>query len=74
MDSSKKRKSDRIYWIDGIFFAYGERPFGRRLLYPDDPVDPVQLLFKDKNPFLFFAVLRNRYLSALYVTAVSYSI
>jgi hypothetical protein len=49
---------DRIYRIDGIFFACGERPFGRRPSYPDDPVDPVQLLFKDKNPFLFFAVLR----------------
>jgi len=32
---------DRIYRIDGIFFAYGERLFGRRPLYPDDPVDPV---------------------------------
>jgi hypothetical protein len=32
---------DRIYRIDGIFFACGERPFGRRPLYPDDPVDPV---------------------------------
>jgi hypothetical protein len=50
---------DRIYRIDGIFFACGERPFGRRPLYPDDPVDSVQLLFKDKNPFLFFAVLRH---------------
>jgi hypothetical protein len=49
---------DRIYRIDGIFFACGERPFGRRPLYPDDPVDPVQLPFKDKNPFLFIAVLR----------------
>ena len=49
---------DRIYRIDGIFFACGERPFGRRPSYPDDPVDPVQLLFKDKNPFLFLAVLR----------------
>jgi hypothetical protein len=34
---------DRIY---RIFFACGERPFGRRPLDPDDPVDPVQLLFK----------------------------
>jgi hypothetical protein len=42
---------DRIYRIDGIFFACGERPFGRRPLYPDDPVNPVQLLFIDKNPF-----------------------
>ena len=49
---------DRIYRIDGIFFACGERPFGRRPLYPDDPVNPVHLLFIDKNPFLFFAVLR----------------
>jgi hypothetical protein len=31
----------------GFFFACGERPFGRRPLYPDDPVDPVQLFFKD---------------------------
>jgi len=38
--------------IDGIFFACGERPFGRRPLDPNDPVDPVQLLFKNKNPFL----------------------
>ena len=52
--------------LTGFFFACGESPFGRRPLYPDDPVDPVQLLFKDKNPFLFFAVLR--YLSALYET------
>jgi hypothetical protein len=48
---------DRIYRIDEIFFACGERPFGRRPLYPDDPVNPVQLLFIDKKPFLFFAVL-----------------
>jgi hypothetical protein len=27
--------------------------FGHRPLHPDDPVDPVQLSFKDKNPFLF---------------------
>jgi hypothetical protein len=26
---------------------------GRRPLYPGDPVDPVQLFFKDQNPFLF---------------------
>ena len=43
---------DRIHRIDGIFFACGERPFGRRPLDPDDPVDPVQLLFKNKNPLL----------------------
>jgi hypothetical protein len=44
---------DRIYRIDGIFFARGEDLFGRRPLYPDDPddpVDPVQLLSKDNNP------------------------
>ncbi len=41
--------------IVDIFFARGERFFGRRPLYPDDPVDPVQLLFKDKNPFLLFS-------------------
>jgi len=27
---------DRIYRIDGIFFAYSERPFGRKPLYPDN--------------------------------------
>jgi len=37
-----------------IFFAFGEKTFGPRPLYPDDPVDPVIFLFKDKNPFLFF--------------------
>ena len=47
---------DRIYRIDRIFFAFGERPFGRRPLYPDDPVDPVQLPFKDKNPFLKYSI------------------
>ena len=49
---------DRIYRINEIFSACGERPFGRRPFCPDDPADPVQLLFNDKNPFLFFAVLR----------------
>ena len=34
---------DRIYRIDGIVFAFGEEPFGRRPHYPNDPVDPVQL-------------------------------
>jgi len=33
---------DRIYRIDGIFFVYGERPFGRRPFYPDDPACPVK--------------------------------
>jgi hypothetical protein len=46
---------DRIYRIDGIFFAYGETPFGRRPLYPDDPVDPVQFIIKNKNPFLRYS-------------------
>jgi hypothetical protein len=32
---------DRIYRINGIFFAYGEIPLGRRPLFPDDPVNPV---------------------------------
>jgi len=35
---------DRIYRIIGNFFACGEGPFGRRPQYPNDPVDPVQLL------------------------------
>jgi hypothetical protein len=46
---------DRIYRIDGIDFAYGGEPFGQRPFYPDDPVDPVQLSFKDENPFLILA-------------------
>jgi hypothetical protein len=44
---------DRIYRIDEIFFACGDRPIGQRPLYPEDPVDPVQLPFEDKNPLLF---------------------
>jgi hypothetical protein len=44
---------DRIYRIDRIFFACGESTFGRRPLDPDHPVNPVHLLFKNKNPFLF---------------------
>ncbi len=46
-------KFDRI---DAGFsmFACGERPFGRRLRYPYDPVDQVQLLFKEENPFLIY--------------------
>jgi hypothetical protein len=32
---------DRIYRINGIFFACGEIPSGRRPFYPDDPVNPV---------------------------------
>jgi hypothetical protein len=32
---------DRIYRINGILFACGEIPLGRRPYYPDDPVDPV---------------------------------
>ena len=50
---------DRIYRIDGIFFACGERPFGRCPIYPDNPVDRVQLLFKDKNPFLLNPYLKQ---------------
>jgi hypothetical protein len=47
-----------IYRITEIFFACGEElPFGRRSLYPDDPVNPVQLYFKDKNPILFLPYL-----------------
>jgi hypothetical protein len=32
---------DRIYWINGIFFACGEIFLGLRPFYPDDPVNPV---------------------------------
>jgi hypothetical protein len=32
---------DRIYRINGIFFACGEILLGRRPFYPDDPVNPV---------------------------------
>jgi hypothetical protein len=46
---------DRIYRIDGIFLPPARSPFGRRPVYPDDPVDPVQFSFKDENPFLIFA-------------------
>jgi hypothetical protein len=35
---------DRIYRIIRNLFAYGKELFGRRPHYPDDPVDPVQLL------------------------------
>ncbi len=44
---------DRIYRIDYIFFTCGDKPFGRRPLYPDDP---VRLFFKDKNPFLQYSI------------------
>jgi hypothetical protein len=47
---------DRIYRIDWIFSPSARSPFGRRPVYPDDPVDPVQFSFKDENPFLIFAV------------------
>jgi len=57
---------DRIYRIDGIFFACGEGLFGRRPLYPDDPVNPVQLSFKGKNPFLFLPYFNLRRLSFLF--------
>jgi len=36
---------DRINGIDRFFFACGETPFGRRPLYPDDPVNPVNCYF-----------------------------
>jgi len=32
---------DRIYRINGIFFAFGEVPFGRRPFYLNNPVNPV---------------------------------
>jgi hypothetical protein len=36
---------DRIYRINRIFFHLQPVGFGRRPHYPDDPVDPVQLVF-----------------------------
>jgi len=35
---------DRIYRIEGIVFAFGEGPFGRRPHYLEDPIDPVKLI------------------------------
>jgi hypothetical protein len=40
--------------IISMFLACGEGPFGRRPHYPDNPVNPVQFNFLNKNPFLFF--------------------
>jgi hypothetical protein len=37
---------DRIYRINGILFACGEIPLGRRPYYPDDPVNPVENYFR----------------------------
>jgi urocanate hydratase len=51
---------DRINRIIRDFFAFGEGPFGRRPLNPDDPVDPVQVVFfLIRNPFLFFLLKIN---------------
>jgi len=38
----------------GFSFACSERPFGRRPFFPDDLVDPVQLLSENVNPFLTY--------------------
>jgi len=32
---------DRIYRINGVLYACGDLPLGRRPFYPDDPVNPV---------------------------------
>jgi hypothetical protein len=32
---------DRIYRINGIFFACGEMPLGQRSFYLNNPVNPV---------------------------------
>jgi hypothetical protein len=53
-----------VEWIRFLFFLTGfteltgfcspaASAFGPRPLYPVDPVNPVQLFFKDKNPFPF---------------------
>ena len=47
---------DRIYRIDWIFFACGEKPFSRSPSYPDDP---VQLFFKDTNLFFLNPYLKQ---------------
>jgi len=44
---------DRIDWI---FFACGEKPFGRSLFYPDDP---VQFHIKDTNSFFLNPYLKQ---------------
>jgi len=57
---------DRIYRIDGIFFAFGEEPFRPKAVYPDDPVDPVQFSFKDENPYLFLPYFNLRFFRFLF--------
>ena len=39
--------------LTGFFFACGASPFGRRPLYPDDPVDPVRKIKLYMLSFLF---------------------
>jgi hypothetical protein len=41
-------------------------PFDRRPFYPDDPVDPVQISFKNKNPVLFFRILNSAFFTFLH--------
>ena len=50
---SYKLYLDRINRILRILFASGEGPSGRRPQYPNNPVNPVQFLLNNKNPFLF---------------------
>jgi hypothetical protein len=47
--------------LTGFFSPSARSPFGRRPFYPDDPVDPVQFSFKDKNPFLFLPYFDLRF-------------
>ncbi len=59
---------DRINRIIRNFFACGEGPFGRRPLYPKDPVDPVQLFsLRSESIPLFLSKIRVSYLVRLAV-------
>ena len=68
MDSIFINFFDRIYKIDGIFFACGASFLGRRLLYPCDPVDPVQLLFKRQESVPLFCPLSSLTVSFIHVS------
>jgi hypothetical protein len=52
--------------LTGFFSPSARSPFGRRPFYPDDPVDPVQFSFKDKNPFLFLPYFDLRFFTFLF--------
>jgi hypothetical protein len=68
---------DLIFWtgftgLTGLFSPSARSPFGRRLFYPDAPVDPVQFSFKDEYTFLFFMQKLEFLICVLCVSAVNY--